>query len=146
MKKLLSALADSAKALASTDWAPGLNDGFDPKNSGDNDKSYFYWWLKNGPEETVGYKFKKPVIISESSVYWLSMDHYDGNYRVPENWQFRYEDNNKKWVPVEASDSYGVNTDCFNTVKFKPVITTGLQIKAKLQKDNSGGILEWKGK
>jgi len=138
------ALADSAKAMASTDWAPGLNDGFDPKNSGDTDKSYFYWWQKKGSEETVHYEFKKPVTLSESSVYWLNMDHYDGNYRVPENWQLLYLDTNKKWVPVETSDSYSTKTDCYNTVKFKPVKTMGLQIKARLQKDNSGGILEWK--
>ncbi|HZK94254.1 MAG TPA: glycoside hydrolase family 127 protein [Prolixibacteraceae bacterium] len=138
------ALTDSAKAMASTDWAPGLNDGFNPKNSGDTDKSYFYWWLKKGSEETVHYEFKKPVNLSESSVYWLNMDHYDGNYRVPENWQLLYLDANKKWVPVEALDSYSTKIDCYNTVKFKPVKTMGLQIKAKLQKDNSGGILEWK--
>jgi len=138
------ALADSAKAMASTDWAPGLNDGFNPKNSGDTDKSYFYWWLKKGSEETVNYEFKKPVTLSESSVYWLNMDHYDGNYRVPENWQLLYLDSNKKWVPVETLDSYSTKIDSYNTVKFKPVKTLGLQIKAKLQKGNSGGILEWK--
>lgn len=138
------ALSDSAKAMASTDWAPGLNDGFDPKNSGDTDKSYFYWWLKKGSDESVNYEFKKPVTLSESSVYWLNMDHYDGNYRVPENWQLLYLDTHKQWVPVETLDSYTVKTDCYNTVKFKPVTTMGLQIKAKLQKDNSGGILEWK--
>ena len=93
--------ADSAKAMASTDWAPGLNDRFEPKNSGDIDKSYFYWWQKNGSEETVDYQFKVPVTISESSVYWLDMDHYDGNYRVPENWKLFYQDKNKNWEPVK---------------------------------------------
>lgn len=136
--------ADSAKVMASTDWAPGLNDGFDPKNSGDTDKSYFYWWQKEGSEETVDYQFKEPVTLSESSVYWLNMDHYDGNYRVPENWQLLYQDKNKAWKPVETTDTYGVELDKYNTVKFKPVKTSALRIKAKLQKDNSGGILEWK--
>lgn len=136
--------ADSAKMVASTDWAPGLNDGFDPKNSGDTDKSYFYWWQKEGSEETVDYQFKEPVTLSESSVYWLNMDHYDGNYRVPENWQLLYQDKNKSWKPVETTDAYSVQLDKYNTVKFKPVKTSGLRIKAKLQKDSSGGILEWK--
>jgi DUF1680 family protein len=138
------ALADSAKMMASTGPAQGFNDGFDPKNSGDTDKSYFNWWLRTGSEETVDYQFKEPVTLSESSVYWLNMDHYDGNYRIPENWQLLYQDNNKKWVPVETSDSYAAKADCFNTVKFKPVKTVALRIKAKLQKNNSGGILEWK--
>ena len=34
--------------------------------------------------------------------------------------------------------------DCYNTVRFKPVKTLALRLKAKLEKDNSGGILEWK--
>lgn len=72
------------------------------------------------------------------------MDHYDGNYRVPENWQLFYKDKNQNWKQVETSDNYSVNSDCYNIVKFKPVKTSALRIKAKLQKDNSGGILEWK--
>jgi hypothetical protein len=142
--KPLPSLADSAQATASSGYAPGLNDGFDPKNSGDTDKSYFYWWLKEGSEETVDYEFKEPVTLSESSVYWLNMDHYDGNYRIPENWELLYQDKNKKWKSVETSETFGVKLDCYNIVKFKPVETSALRIKAKLQKDNSGGILEWK--
>jgi DUF1680 family protein len=136
--------ADSAAAVSSTEWAPGLNDGFDPKNSGDIDKSYFYWWLRKGSEEWVEYQFKEPVVISESSVYWLNLDHYDGNYRVPERWELLYRDKNRNWHPVETSDQYSLNTDCYNTVHFSPVFVSVIRIRAKLQKDYSSGILEWK--
>jgi hypothetical protein len=136
--------ADSAAAVSSTEWAPGLNDGFDPKNSGDIDKSYFYWWLRKGSEEWVEYQFKEPVVISESSVYWLNLDHYDGNYRVPERWELMYRDKNRNWHPVETSDQYSLNTDCYNTVHFSPVFVSVIRIRAKLQKDYSSGILEWK--
>ena len=136
--------ADSAKAFSSTDWAPGLNDGFTPKNSGDTDKSYFYWWQKEGSEETVDYEFKEPVVLSQSSVYWLNMDHYDGNYKVPEKWSLLYKDSKGKWVPVETSDVFTVELDKYNTVNFKPVKTKALRITAQLQKGESGGILEWK--
>jgi hypothetical protein len=142
-KPVLS-LTDSAKTAASTDWAPGLNDGFDPKNSGDTDKSYFYWWLRKGTEETVEYEFKEPVTVSESSVYWLNMDHYDGNYRVPEQWQLLVQDAKKNWVSVETSDNYSTELDRYNTIHFKPVKTSALRIKVKLQDETSGGILEWK--
>ncbi len=135
---------DSAKTVASTDWAPGLNDGFDLESSGDTDKSYFYWWLRKGTEETVDYQFKEPVTISESSVYWLNMDHYDGNYRVPEQWQLLVQDAKRNWVPVETSENYSTELNRYNTVRFKPVKTSGLRIKARLQKDASAGILEWK--
>jgi hypothetical protein len=136
--------SNGAKASASTDWAPGLNDGFDPKSSADTDKSYFYWWLKEGTEEWVQYDFKKPVSISKSEVYWLNMDHYDGNYRVPENWTLEYKNNKGNWVPVETSDPYGVALDQYNPVNFKPVKTTAIRLNAKLQEGESAGILEWK--
>ncbi len=137
-------VSSEAKAKSSTDWTPGLNDGFDPKNSADTDKSYFYWWQKHGSAETVEYEFEEPVTVSQSSVYWLNMDHYDGNYRAPESWSLQYRNEENKWIPVQTSDSCTVKLDQYNTVTFKPVKTKGLRISAQLQKDQSGGILEWK--
>jgi hypothetical protein len=142
--KPMASPVDSAQMKSSTDWAPGLNDGFDPKNSGDTDKSYLYWWLRKGTEETVDYEFKEPVTISESSVYWLNMDHYDGNFRVPEKWQLFYQNKNKVWTPVETTDEYGTELNRYNTIRFKPLKTSALRLKALLQKGNSGGILEWR--
>jgi len=142
--KPAASLASKATPNASSGWAPGLNDGFDPKNSGDVDKSYFYWWLKEGSEETVDYVFESPVTITQSSVYWLNMDHYDGNYKVPEFWQLLYKNKAGEWTEVETSDEYGVALDQYNTVNFKPVKTTAIRIKAQLQEGESGGILEWK--
>jgi uncharacterized protein len=136
--------ADSAMAFSSAEWAPGLHDGFDPLYSGDTDKSYFYWWLRKGSEETVEYRFRKPVTLSESSLYWLNMDHYNGNYRIPERWDLVYLDKSRNWRPVETSDQYGLKTDCYNTVRFRQVVASAIRIRAKLQKDNSAGILEWR--
>ena len=136
--------SSEATPTASSGWAPGLNDGFDPKNSGDVDKSYFYWWLKEGSEETVDYEFESPVTITQSSVYWLNMDHYDGNYKVPEHWSLLYKNKAGEWTDVETSDEYSVALDQYNTVNFKPVKTTAIRIKAQLQEGESGGILEWK--
>lgn len=134
----------NAKATASTDWAPGLNDGFDPKSSGDVDKSYFYWWLKEGSDEWVQYDFETPTTVSESQVYWLNMDHYDGDYRVPASWRLEYKDAKGNWKPVETNDPFGVELDQYNTVSFKPVKTSAIRLLAKLQEGESAGILEWK--
>jgi len=135
---------DFAEAKASTDWAPGLNDGFDPKSSDDTDKSYFYWWLKEGAEDWVEYDFEKVVTLSESSVYWLNLDHYDVNYRVPENWNLQYLTGNGTWKDVQTSDKYGVELNKYNTVDFKPVKTKSIRLNAKQQEGFSAGILEWK--
>ena len=136
--------ATNAEPKASSGWAPGLNDGFEPESSADTDKSYFYWWLKEGSEEWVEYQFKEPVNLSGSSVYWLNMDHYDGNYRVPESWSLQVKDGKGNWRAVETADTYGTAVDQYNTVKFKPVKTTAIRIQAQLGKDVSAGILEWK--
>ncbi len=137
-------LAADAEPLASTDWAPGLNDGFDPASSGDVDKSYFYWWLKEGTEEWVEYKFEKPVTISSSSVYWLNLDHYDGNYRAPESYTYSYLNTKGDWVEVKNPSAYETKLDQYNTTTFKPVKTKAIRLNAKLQEGVSGGILEWK--
>ncbi len=137
-------VTDSAVSTSSSGWTMGLNDGFNPKNSGDTDKSYFYWWLKKGTEEWVQYDFEEAVSIDESSVYWLNMDHYDGNFRVPESWGLTYLDQHGKWQKVITKNHYGINLDQYNTVQFNKVKTKALRLNAKLQEDISGGILEWK--
>lgn len=139
-----SQLSNITVSKASTGYGFGLNDGFDPKNSEDIDKSYFYWWLKFGSVETAEYVFDNPVTLSESSVYWLNLDHYDGNFRVPESWSLLYKDNSNNWIPVKTNDTYTTDLDCYNIIKFKPVKTSAIRIKAKLQDGKSSGILEWK--
>lgn len=142
--KPAKSILDVAEAKASTDWAPGLRDGFDPKSSDDTDKSYFYWWLKEGSEEWVEYSFEKPVKLSSSSVYWLNLNHYDVNYRVPEHWDLQYQLGNGSWKDVATSDVYSVALDKYNTVHFKPVKTKALRLNAKQQEGYSTGIIEWK--
>lgn len=136
--------AGNAESSASSGWSPGLNEGFDPKSSGDTDKWYFYWWQKKGSDEWVQYEFKQAVSLSQSSVYWLDMTHYDGNYRVPESWSLQYKDSKGNWKPVETVDVYATAVDQYNTVSFSPVTTKAIRLNAKLQKDESAGILEWK--
>lgn len=137
-------LAEEAEPLSSTDWTPGLNDGFDPVNSSDIDKSYFYWWQKEGTEEWVEYDFAHPVKISSSSVYWLNLNHYDVSYRVPEFYSLSYQDKNGEWVEVKNHSAYGINLDQYNTVEFDPVTTNAIRMNVKIQEGFSCGILEWK--
>lgn len=121
----------------------GVNDQWEPKRSSDISKPYFYWWLKTGSLETLAYEFDQPYTVSNVQVYWLDFDHYDGNYRVPVSWKLYYKDGNR-WKEVDALNEYGVKKDCYNSLDFKPVKTTGLKIAAQLQEGESGGIIEWK--
>lgn len=131
-------------ASSSLKYVWGLNTGFDPRSSADIDKSYFYFWERQHPEEWVQYDFKNPVTLSESRVYWLNLDHYDGNYRAPESWRLMVQDAKKRWVSVATTDPFGVELDTYNVVTFKPVATSAIRLMVKLPKDGSAGILSWK--
>jgi hypothetical protein len=126
-----------------SDEAFGFNDQWNPVNSADRSKPYFYWWLRYGSKESAGYVFEKPEKVSSVEVYWLDFDHYDGNFRVPESWQLYCEKDNR-WYPVEALTEYTVDKDRYNKLEFKPVTTRALKLSVKLQEGVSGGIIEWK--
>lgn len=121
----------------------GVNDQWDPQSSDDLSKPYHYFWLKNGTEESIEYVFNKPETVANTQVYWLDFDHYDGNYRVPANWKIQYKVGNT-WKDVEAKGEYGCKKHCYNSVDFTPVRTTGLRLVVRLQKGESGGVIEWK--
>ena len=121
----------------------GVNDQWEPQSSSDISKPYHYWWMKRGTPETIAYEFEKEETVSNVQVYWLDIDQYDGNFRVPESWKLYYKAGND-WKEVETTEPYATLKDCYNSLNFKTVKTTGLKIEAKLQKGESGGVLEWK--
>lgn len=144
----------------------GFNDQMEPKSSSDLNTPYYYWWLKNGSEESIGYRFDEPKEISAVEVYWLAFEHYDVIYKVPEYWKLYYKEaDSDSWKEVENASEYTVEKDQYNKVTFNPVVTTDLKLVAKLQgpddnpeinNDNklqvpdigkngySGGVIEWK--
>ena len=135
---------DAPETAPVDSWAGGTNDQWEPKCSSDTSKPYHYWWLKFGTTEAITYQFDKEYEVSNVQVYWLDFDHYDGNFRTPESWTLFYKDANGEWQEVKDHSPYTVRKDCYNSVDFAPVKTTGLKILAKLQKGESGGVLEWK--
>ncbi len=138
-------IQNDAPETAPTDsWAGGVNDQWEPKRSSDTSKPYHYWWLKRGTTEAISYEFDQEYEVSNVGVYWLDFDHYDGSFRVPESWTLYYKTADGEWKEVEEHSPYTVRKDCYNSVDFKPVKTRGLKILAKLQKGQSGGVLEWK--
>ena len=134
---------DAPASTATEEEAWGINDQWEPKSSSDISKPYFYWWQKVGVPVSIAYTFDNPETVHNVQVYWLDFDQYDGNFRVPESWTLYYKEGDE-WKPVETTESYNVKKDCYNSLNFKTVTTTGLKIVAQLQKDASGGIIEWK--
>ena len=135
---------DAPETAPVDSWAGGANDQWEPKRSSDTSKPYHYWWLKQGTTEAITYQFDQAYEVSNVQVYWLDFDHYDGNFRTPESWSLYYKDAKGEWQEVEGHSPYTVRKDCYNSVDFAPVKTIGLKILVKLQKGESGGVLEWK--
>jgi uncharacterized protein len=135
---------DAPESASVESYAWGVNDQWEPNSSSDFSKPYHYWWLRFGSKETIAYAFDQPYTVSNVQVYWLDFDHYDGNFRVPESWKLFYKDETNRWKEVEALTDYSVKKDCYNSLDFKAIKTTGLKIEAKLQKGVSGGVIEWK--
>lgn len=140
----IGAIQKDAPETAQAQEAFGVNDQWEPRSSSDHSKPYHYWWQKAGTEETIAYEFDKPYTVNNVQVYWLDLDHYDGNFRVPESWKLYYKDDADNWQLVEELSPYTVAKDCYNSLDFKPITTTSLKIAAKLQKGESGGVIEWK--
>lgn len=122
----------------------GFNDQFEPKSSADLNTPYQYWWLREGTEESIGYRFDEPTRISSVEVYWLEFDHYDVIYKTPESWKLLYKEGNT-WKEVPNPSGYGIETDQYNVTTFDPVVTTELRLIAQLRRPSSGKTEELQG-
>jgi hypothetical protein len=119
-----------------------VNDQSEPRSSRDNSDIYLHWWPEKGATEWIEYSFEKTATVSESEIYWYD-DTGRGECRVPLSWRLLYRDGGE-WKPVETAESYGVEKDRFNKVRFKPVTTSALRLEVTMQKDWSAGLHEWK--
>lgn len=116
-------------------------DGEEPTSSHDT-SSFYDWQPKKGTEEWIVYDFPEVTRVSSSAVYWFA-EAGNGSIRVPASWRLLYRDGGE-WKPVENTGAYGVVTDAYNTVTFKPVETKALRLELRLQPGRSAGVEEWK--
>jgi DUF1680 family protein len=139
-------LAAKAKPSASHCWSgdtvEALNDQVEPESSIDHGVPRFTWWDHRGTTEWVQYDFDKPVGLSAVDVYWFD-DTRRGACRVPASWRLLHRQGDK-WHEVDSASNFGVAKDKYIRVTFKAVETKALRIEVKLQKEFSGGILEWR--
>jgi len=133
----------TASHVFENDTTAALNDGIEPKDSNDQSIPRFTWWPRKGSGEWVAYEFETPRKVSKATVYWFD-DRPGGGCRVPASWKLLYQDSGGNWQAVRAKGPFGVERNQFNAVEFEPVEATGLRLEAQLQKDFSGGILEWR--
>jgi len=119
----------------------GLNDGIEPKSSGEQPAALCHWWPHKGRDEWAQYTWKQPVTVTGARVYWFD-DTGRGACRLPASWQILYLDG-QEWKPVAASSDYVIQLDKWCAVSFPPVTTTALRLALKLQPDWAAGVQEW---
>ncbi len=89
------------------------------------------------------YDFDKPTKPPSASVSWFDDTSTPGGCKLPKRWRLLYKDGTA-WKPVPEPGDYPVTKDRSCDVKFKPVTTTAPRLEVPLEKDFSGGILEWR--
>lgn len=130
-------------SFASSNSRPhGINDGVEPKSSGDQPAALCHWWPHKNTEEWAQYTWTKPVTLGGAKVYWFD-DTGRGGCRIPAAWEIQYLNGNV-WTPVKVKGSYRIALDKWCEVAFEPVKTTTLRLMVKLQKDWAAGVQEWK--
>ncbi len=120
----------------------GINDGLEPKASGEQPEALCHFWPHKSSEEWVAYTWKRPVTVGGCAAYWFD-DTGRGACRVPAAWEIRYLDQGQ-WKPVAATGEYGIAKDRWCEVSFAPVTTTALRLVVKLQPEWAAGVHEWK--
>lgn len=118
-----------------------VNDQTGPSNSNDHSVLYYHWWPDKNKWEWIQYDFDKPQTISKTKVYWFD-DGPDGGCRIPDEWEVLYLNDNV-WEPVKGKNPYRVTKDGWDSLMFKPVRTSKVKIKVKLNKEFASGIYEW---
>lgn len=127
----------------SSEGPAAASDGLEPKDSNDHDIARHTWWPHKGTREWIEYDFKKPRWVTGISVYWFDDEPRGGKCRVPQSWRLLYAVDGD-WRPVPGIKAFPTSKDRYCDLDFQGVVTTGLRIEVQLQKDVSGGILEWK--
>ena len=125
-----------------SDAEAALNDQIEPVNSHNLGVPRMTWWDHRGTKEWAQYDFAKAERVSAVEVYWFD-DRATGHCRVPASWRVLHKDG-EHWRPVGGASAFGTKRDRYNRVTFQPVETRALRIEVQLQKECSGGILEWR--
>jgi uncharacterized protein len=120
----------------------GINDGIEPKRSGEQPAALCHWWPHKGREEWAQYTWSKPVAVNGVRVYWFD-DTGRGECRLPASWKLLYQEG-EEWKPVGGDAAFSTDGDKWVEVPFPSVKTTALRLVVQMQPGWAAGIHEWK--
>jgi hypothetical protein len=98
------------------------------------DGPLFTWSGARGPVQWVQYTFPDDQDVSKVEVFWV---------RPPESWRLLYQEGGE-WKEVAPRGEYGVQPDAFTAVAFGPVRTMAMRIEARMAKDATVSLAEWR--
>lgn len=143
-KPILAGLERSAKvemSFVNSNCRPqGVNDGVEPKSSGESTAALAHWWNHKGGEEWIQYSWPSQVRASSVQVYWFD-DTGRGECKLPKSWRLEALVDGA-WAPIEAS--YPIKLDGWCEVTFNPIKVTALRMKVQMQDGWAAGVHEWK--
>lgn len=120
----------------------GIRDGVEPKSSGEQPTRLCHWWPRKGGEEWVEYRWKEPVTVGSSRIYWFD-DTGRGECRLPVEWRIEaWRDG--AWKPVDVEGGkWPIRADTWCEVRFRPVKTDRLRLVVLQQDGWASGVHEW---
>jgi DUF1680 family protein len=119
----------------------GVNDGIEPKSSGEQPAALCHFWPHKGGEEWVQYTWQRPQTVYGIQLYWFD-DTGRGECRLPKSWRLLALDGGN-WVEVPISKPR-VSLDEWCETRFAPVTTTALRLVVQQRDGWSSGIHEWR--
>lgn len=131
-----------SSSLKNPQLLESIRDQYEPADSKDTNYPYLHWWPKKNTLEYVSYNFDTEQTVSESSVYWYD-DSPWGGCTIPSSYRILYMKAGE-WTPVDILSDTGIKKDQYNTIKFKPVMTSAIKMEVQLPAEHATGIHEWK--
>ena len=133
----------SASFCFPNDSVAAAFDGVLPKASNDESIPRLTFWNHLGTDEWVACEFTEPEEVKGVEVYWFD-DTGKGHCRIPASWKVQWRSaKNAPWQDIDIAGA--VAKDKFCAIDFpQPVKAQALRLAIKLQKEWSGGILEWR--
>jgi DUF1680 family protein len=119
----------------------GINDGVEPKSSGEQPKALAHFWPHKGGEEWIQYTWEKPIAVTGVEVYWFD-DTGRGECRLPVSWKLQAQVGGT-WKDVSIPDPT-IAMDKWSKATFASISTTAMRLVVRQQDGWASGIHEWK--
>lgn len=118
----------------------GINDGVEPKSSGEQPRALAHFWPHKGGEEWIQYTWDTPMTVRGIEVYWFD-DTGRGECRLPESWRIEaLIGGDWQRIAVETP----IEKDKWTKLSFAPTNTTALRLVVRQREGWASGVHEWK--